>query len=74
MTNLFKPKVETPKPQPVAALPDADLANLEGRRQARLDAMGRAGRRSTILTDPRARRDGGMRDFDTYAAKTLGGA
>ena len=54
MTTLFtKPKTITmPEPQPTAPMPDeGSPAVIEARRRAQLDAMRRAGRSSTILTN-----------------------
>jgi hypothetical protein len=50
--GLFS-KPKTPKPQPVAPLPDdADPAVLRAKRNAILSAQGRGGRDSTILSQP----------------------
>jgi hypothetical protein len=73
MGDLFAPKPQplppAPTPQAPAPMPSSDPnspALREARRRANADAMGRAGRSSTILTAPNER--GG----DTYANPKLG--
>jgi hypothetical protein len=68
MTSMFSPKPppaqEAPKPKPPAPMPDeSSPAVLEARRRSLLQAAGRSGRSSTILT--------GIRD--NYSGTTLGG-
>lgn len=70
MSGIFgqQPTVvqSAPTPKPPAPMPDADSAAVrEARRKAQMDIMGRAGRSSTILTEPKNR--GG-----DYSSTTLG--
>jgi len=59
MSNFFAPKPPpAPTPKEPAPMPDTNSpANIEARRRAQLDIMGRAGRSSTILTAPKDRGD-----------------
>lgn len=68
MAGLFgAPK--PPPPKPPAPMPDEESpAVLEAQRRERLRIASRAGRRSTILTDPDNRGVGS----DTFSSKTLG--
>jgi hypothetical protein len=68
MSSMFSPKTpppgEAPRPKPPAPMPDeSSPAVLEARRRSLLQAAGRAGRTSTILTGNR----------DNYSGTTLGG-
>jgi hypothetical protein len=68
MTSMFAPKPqpvgEAPAPRKPAPMPDeSSPAVLEARRRSLLQAAGRSGRSSTILT--------GIRD--NYSGTTLGG-
>jgi hypothetical protein len=68
MTSMFSPKTPppaaAPEPRKPAPMPDeSSPAVMEARRRALLQAAGRSGRSSTILT--------GIRD--NYSGTTLGG-
>jgi hypothetical protein len=73
--NLLRPDGERPKPPPVtppARMPDPlDPGVIEAKRRARLDAMNRAGKASTLLSG-RPAEAGSV--YDTFAGKTLGGS
>jgi hypothetical protein len=71
MAGLFNSPSPKPAPLPTAPprMPDKeDPQQREAQRKARIDALNRAGRESTILTSPSDRGGGG-----DYSRKTLGG-
>jgi pyruvate/2-oxoglutarate dehydrogenase complex dihydrolipoamide acyltransferase (E2) component len=64
---------QAPAPKPPAPMPDPDSAeSKEARKRATVDALGRAGRSSTILTAPEARKAAPAAGFDTFLGSKLG--
>lgn len=78
MSGLFGGGAKAPDPPqiiPPAPMPDKDSPAIrEAQRRAAEEAMGRAGRASTILTDDSAATAGNSGNSDSYGGKTLGGA
>jgi hypothetical protein len=67
MAGLFGGGQPTPTPKPPAPMPDPDSPAVhEASRREQERVLSRAGRRSTILTDP------GARTSDSYSGTTLG--
>jgi hypothetical protein len=70
-------KAKVPDPPPIippAPMPDKEgPAIREAQRRAAEEAMGRAGRASTIMTDDQDATAGNGGNTDSYGGKTLGG-
>ncbi len=71
MSGLFGGGQSTPAPKPPAPMPDDQSpAVLEAKRRAQEQVVSRAGRQSTILTNPQNRSVAS--GSDAYSSRTLG--
>lgn len=66
------PSAAPPIVSPPATMPDtSSSAVTEANRRAQMDIINRAGRSSTILTNP-SQRGSSRQNYDSYASRTLG--